>query len=42
MLDGGKSINEVQAYLGHKSGNSTLQYLKVDEEQAAEGIGNLL
>ena len=42
MLDGGKKINEVQKYLGHKSGNSTLMYLAVTEEEAAEGLGDLI
>lgn len=42
MLNGGKKINEVQKYLGHKSGNSTLTYLMVTEDEAAQGIGDLL
>ena len=42
MLNGGKKINEVQKYLGHKSGNSTLMYLMVTEEEAAEGMGSLI
>jgi type 1 fimbriae regulatory protein FimB len=42
MLDGGKTIPEVQKRLGHKKAESTLMYLLVTEEQAAEGMGDLL
>jgi integrase len=31
-----------QAWLGHKSGNSTLQYTKKTEQQAAEAVHNPL
>jgi integrase len=34
-LEGGMKINEVQAYLGHKSLASTGQYLKVNDETAS-------
>lgn len=35
-------INVVQKYLGHKSGASTLIYLKVDDEQASAQVGAAL
>jgi integrase len=42
LLDGGKTINEVQRYLGHRSGSSTLRYLLATDEQASAGVGALL
>ena len=42
MLDGGKTIPEVQKRLGHKKAESTLLYLLATEEQAAEGMGDLI
>lgn len=32
-------IEYVKKYLGHKNGNSTLQYLKVDDDEASQAIG---
>lgn len=37
-LAGGMQINELQAYLGHKSGASTLMYLRVDDQQASSSF----
>jgi integrase/recombinase XerC len=34
-LDGGMKINEVQRYLGHVSGASTLRYLSVGDDEAS-------
>jgi type 1 fimbriae regulatory protein FimB len=42
MLDGGKKLPEVQKRLGHKKAESTMMYLLVTEEQAAEGMGDLI
>lgn len=42
MHKGGKGIKEIQTYLGHVEGKNTLVYLEATEEEAAEGIGNLL
>ena len=41
-LDGGMKINELQAYLGHCSLNSTGQYLKCDQDQACKAMGKAL
>lgn len=42
---GGMKVNEVQAYLGHKSGASTLRYMVVNDDIAskafAAAVGNL-
>jgi integrase/recombinase XerC len=40
-LDSGMKINEVQAYLGHKSGGSTLEYLKVNDEEASQSFAKV-
>lgn len=37
-LDGGMKINELQAYLGHVSGASTLMYLRVSDEKASSAF----
>ena len=37
-LNGGMKINEVQRYLGHKSGSSTLKYLAVDDATASKAF----
>ena len=37
-LEGGMKINELQKYLGHKSGSSTMKYLEVSEEKAAKAF----
>jgi integrase/recombinase XerD len=37
-LSGGMSIPELQTYLGHKSGNSTLQYLREDDQTASSAF----
>lgn len=37
-LSGGMKINEVQRYLGHKSGASTLKYLVVDDATASKAF----
>jgi len=37
-LEGGMKIPELQAYLGHVSGSSTLQYLKVSEDAASKAF----
>jgi integrase/recombinase XerD len=37
-LEGGMKLNEVQAYLGHKSLSSTGQYLKVNDDQASKAF----
>ena len=37
-LDGGMKINELQTYLGHVSGNSTLMYLRVNDETASKAF----
>src|SRR5208282_693336 len=39
-LDGGMKINELQTYLGHKSGNSTLAYLKVSDQTACDAFAS--
>jgi integrase len=37
-LKGGMDIPSLQAYLGHKSGASTLMYLKVDDDEASKAF----
>jgi type 1 fimbriae regulatory protein FimE len=37
-LNGGMKINEIQTYLGHKSGASTMAYLKVSDEVACKAF----
>lgn len=37
-LRGGMKINELQTYLGHKSGASTMAYLRVDDEAASQAF----
>ena len=37
-LQGGMKINELQTYLGHKSGASTLAYLKVSDDVACDAF----
>jgi len=37
-LEGGMKINELQKYLGHRSGSSTMVYLEVTEEKAAKAF----
>ena len=37
-LAGGMKINEVQTYLGHKSGASTMAYLRVDDDVACKAF----
>ena len=37
-LDGGMKINELQTYLGHVSGKSTLMYLRVNDETASKAF----
>jgi integrase len=39
-LDGGMKINEVQRYLGHVSGASTLRYLSVGDAEASCAFRN--
>jgi integrase/recombinase XerC len=39
-LDGGMKINEVQRYLGHVSGASTLRYLAVGDDEASCSFRN--
>ena len=41
-LKGGMSIPELQTYLGHKSGNSTLAYLKIGEDEASEAFAKAI
>jgi site-specific recombinase XerD len=41
MLDGGAQINEVQKFAGHKSLNSTAQYLKVSDERACRAFAGV-
>lgn len=38
-LAGGMKINELQAYLGHKSGASTMMYLRVNDDEASSAFG---
>jgi integrase len=42
MIDGGKTVPEIQKRLGHVRGDNTLRYLEVSEQQAAQGMGGLL
>jgi integrase len=42
MIDAGRPINVVQKRLGHESGASTLRYLLATDEQAAEGMGDMI
>jgi integrase len=42
MLNAGRPINVVQKRLGHESGASTLRYLLATDEQAAEGMGDMI
>jgi integrase len=42
MYKGGKSVKEMQTYLGHVEGKNTLRYIEATEEESAQGIGNLL
>ena len=37
-LQGGMKINELQTYLGHKSGASTMAYLKVSDDEACNAF----
>ena len=37
-LEGGMKINELQKYLGHRSGQSTMKYLEVSEEKASKAF----
>ena len=37
-LRGGMPINALQTYLGHKSGNSTMAYLRVNDETASDAF----
>jgi integrase len=37
-LEGGMKINELQAYLGHKNGQNTLAYLRVDDDIASKAF----
>ena len=41
-LRNGAEVNEVQKYLGHKSGASTLIYLRVNQEQASNAVQQAL
>jgi len=41
VLDGGAQINEVQKFAGHKSLNSTAQYLKVSDERACRAFAGV-
>jgi integrase len=36
------SIPELQTYLGHKSGSSTLAYLKIGEDEASEAFAKAI
>src|SRR5271157_544947 len=38
-LNNGANVAVIQEHLGHKSGRSTLQYLKVDSDTASRAIG---
>ena len=37
-LQGGMTLPELQAYLGHKSGASTMMYLKIDDDKASKAF----
>jgi integrase len=37
-LKGGMAINELQTYLGHVNGQNTLEYLKVNDEEASKAF----
>jgi integrase len=41
-LSGGMTLPELQTYLGHVSGNSTMQYLKEDDETACTAFAKAL
>jgi len=41
-LYGGMSTPELQTYLGHKSGSSTLAYLKIGEDEASEAFAKAI
>ena len=41
-LKGGMSLPELQAYLGHKSGSSTMMYLKIDDDKACEAFATAM
>jgi len=41
-LQGGMNLPELQAYLGHKSGASTMMYLKIDDDKACKAFAAAL
>ena len=41
-LENGANVATIQEYLGHKSGQSTLQYLKISAEEAGRAVGKVL
>lgn len=41
-LDGGIKINELQQYLGHKSGASTMMYLRVHDDLASAAFSKAI
>lgn len=41
-LRGGMKINELQTYLGHKSGASTMAYLRVGDEEASKAFASAI
>ena len=41
-LKGGMKLPELQTYLGHKSGASTMEYLKVDDDTASNAFAEAL